>query len=91
MDQPIKSIQLIKEINQVNHLAEAFVVEAVHLRDLSRLVVPSNQRDAIWVSHLRHTATKQAVTTTGGEKRGERDQPPSRVKSTKTDTICLRA
>jgi len=33
-------------------LALAFVVEAVHLRDLPRLVVAPDERDAVWVPHF---------------------------------------
>ena len=33
-------------------LAEALVVEAVHLGDLPRLVVPSDQGDPVWVPDL---------------------------------------
>ena len=46
----------IKEIGEeapdvgVAVLAQALVVEAVHLRDLPRLVVPANQRYAVWVA-----------------------------------------
>jgi hypothetical protein len=34
-------------------LALTLVVESVHLRDLSRLVVPADERDAIWISHFK--------------------------------------
>ena len=34
-------------------LPETLVVEAVHLRDLSRLVVPANKRDSIGVTNLQ--------------------------------------
>lgn len=33
-------------------LALTLVVKSVHLRDLSRLVVPADERDAIWISHF---------------------------------------
>lgn len=35
-------------------LAEALIIEAVHLGDLTGLVVPPNQGNPVWVTHLRN-------------------------------------
>lgn len=40
-------------------LSMTFVIEAVHLRDLPRLVVPSYQRDSVWVSHFEGEEEKE--------------------------------
>jgi len=40
-------------------LALTLVVESVHLRDLSRLVVPADERDAIWISHFKRQEEKE--------------------------------
>ncbi len=34
-------------------LPQTLVVEAVHLRDLSGLVIPADQRDSVWITHLQ--------------------------------------
>lgn len=35
-------------------LAEALVIEAIDLCDLPGLVVPSDQSDPVWITHLRN-------------------------------------
>ena len=47
-------------------LPETLLVEAVHLRDLPRLVVASDQRDAVRVTHLRRRGGGGGVSRRGG-------------------------
>lgn len=44
-------------------LPQTLVVEAVHLSDLSGLVVPSDQRDSVRVAHLRGSSTNTSSAT----------------------------
>mmetsp|Transcript_24322 Transcript_24322/g.77061 ORF Transcript_24322/g.77061 Transcript_24322/m.77061 type:complete len:332 (+) Transcript_24322:206-1201(+) len=46
---------------RVTVLLEALVVEAVHLRDLSALVVASDQRDALWVPDLERKQQQERL------------------------------
>ena len=42
-------------------LALALVVEAVHLRDLARLVVAANERDALGVAHFEREQKEEGL------------------------------
>jgi hypothetical protein len=42
-------------------LSLAFVVEAINLRDLARLVIPSDKCDAIWVANFENEEEKERL------------------------------
>jgi len=44
-------------------LSQTFVVESIHLRDLTTLMIPSYQRHSIWISHLESQQKKEGFDT----------------------------
>lgn len=44
-------------------LSVAFVIEAIHLGDLARLMVPSYESDSIWVSYFKGEQKKKCLDT----------------------------
>ena len=57
--------QIVKNVSAISPnvyraiLSEAFVIETIHLGDLSALVVSSDQSDSFWVSDLEGQKKKE--------------------------------
>lgn len=61
--------QVVEEIGKVcpdcrgSVFAQALIVKAVHLRDLPRLVIPSEDRDTLWMPHFQRHQQRHRLHT----------------------------